>query len=52
MIIGYDVWIGYGVMVFVGVMIGIGVVIGVGVVVLKDVEFYIIVGGVFVRVIK
>lgn len=48
-VIGNDVWIGYEVVIMVGVYIGDGVIVGIRVVVMKDVLFYIIVGGIFVK---
>lgn len=47
-----NVWIGLNVMIILGVMIGEWLVVVVGVVVIKDVLFYIVVGGVFVCVLK
>jgi hypothetical protein len=50
--IGHDVWIGHGVTVLAGVTIGTGAVVGAGAVVAKDVEPYVIVGGVPAKPIK
>ena len=50
--IGNDVWIGHGAIVMPGVNIGHGAVIGSGAVVTKDVEAYVIVGGVPARPIR
>ncbi len=44
--IGHDVWIGHGATILAGVSIGTGAIIGAGAVVTKDVEPYMIVGGV------
>ena len=44
--IGHDVWIGHGATILPGVTIGNGAAIGSGAVVTKDVEPYLIVGGV------
>jgi len=44
--IGNDVWIGAGVIILAGVNIGDGAVVGAGAVVTRDVEPYVIVGGV------
>ena len=45
-VIGHDVWIGHGATVLPGVTIGNGAVVGAGAVVRRDVEPYMIVGGV------
>ena len=50
--IGHDVWIGHGSTILPGVTIGTGAVIGSGAVVTKDVEPYMIVGGVAAKVIR
>lgn len=50
--IGHDVWIGHGSTILPGVTIGNGAVIGSGAVVTKDVEPYMIVGGVAAKVIR
>jgi acetyltransferase-like isoleucine patch superfamily enzyme len=49
--IGHDVWIGAGAMILDGVCIGHGAVIAAGAVVTKDVDPYMIVGGVPARVL-
>lgn len=50
--IGHDVWIGYDVKILNGVKVGNGAVIAAGAVVTKDVESYMIVGGIPARSIK
>lgn len=50
--IGHDVWIGHGATILPGVRIGNGAVIGSGAVVSKDVEPYMIVGGVAAKPIR
>ena len=50
--IGHDVWIGHGTTVTAGVTVGTGAVIGAGAVVTKDVEPYMVMGGVPARPIK
>lgn len=45
-------WIGYDVIIMLGVKIGDGVIIGIRVIVINDVLFYIIVGGIIVKIIK
>lgn len=50
--IGHDVWIGHGSTILPGVTIGNGAVIGSGAVVAKDVEPYMIVGGVAAKPIR
>lgn len=50
--IGHDVWIGHGSIILPGVTIGNGAVIGSGAVVTKDVEPYMIVGGVAAKPIR
>lgn len=50
--IGHDVWIGHGSTILPGVTIGNGAVIGSGAVVTKDVEPYMVVGGVAAKVIR
>lgn len=47
-VIGDDVWIGVGVVIMFGVIIVRGIVIGVNVVVIKDMEEYVVMVGVFV----
>lgn len=51
-IIEEDVWLVIWVMIMKGVRIGKGVVVVVGVVVYEDVFFYILVVGVFVKLIR
>ena len=51
-VIGHDVWIGHGATILPGVKIGDGAAIGAGAVVSKDVEPYMIVGGVAAKPIK
>ncbi|SDR31450.1 DapH/DapD/GlmU-related protein [Pseudovibrio sp. Tun.PSC04-5.I4] len=51
-LIGNDVWIGHGVTVLPGVTIGDGAILAAGAVVAKDVEPYMIVGGVPAKSIK
>ncbi len=51
-IVGHDVWIGHGATILPGVTIGNGAAIGAGAVVSKDVEPYMIVGGVAAKPIK
>lgn len=51
-VIGHDVWIGHGATILPGVTVGDGAVIGAGAVVSKDVEPYMIVGGVPARIIR
>lgn len=48
MIIGNDVWIGMDMVIMFGINIGDGVIVVVKLVIIKDVEFYMIVGGNFV----
>lgn len=50
--IGHDVWIGHGAVVMPGVAIGNGAVIGANAVVTRDVEPYLIVGGVPAKPIR
>lgn len=50
--IGHDVWIGHNATVLPGVKVGNGAVIAAGAVVSKDVEPYMVVGGVPAKVIK
>ena len=50
--VGHDVWIGHGATILPGVSIGTGAVIGAGAVVSKDVEPYMIVGGVPATLIR
>lgn len=50
--IGHDVWIGHGVTVTAGVTIGTGAVIGAGAVVTRDVDPYMVVGGVPAQPLK
>ena len=50
--IGHDVWIGHGSTILPGVKVGNGAVIGAGAVVSKDVEPYMIVGGVAAKPIR
>lgn len=51
-VIGHDVWIGHGATLLPGVTIGNGAVIGAGAVVSRNVEPYMIVGGVPARPIR
>ncbi|MEO1745483.1 MAG: DapH/DapD/GlmU-related protein [Pseudomonadota bacterium] len=51
-VIGHDVWIGHGATILPGVTVGNGAVIGAGAVVTKDVEPYMIVGGVPAKSIR
>jgi phosphonate metabolism protein (transferase hexapeptide repeat family) len=51
-VIGNDVWIGHGVIVLPGVTVGNGAVLAAGAVVTKDVQPYMIVGGVPARRIR
>jgi phosphonate metabolism protein (transferase hexapeptide repeat family) len=50
--IGHDVWIGHGATILPGVIIGNGAAIGAGAVVSKDVEPYMVVGGVAAKPIR
>lgn len=50
--IGHDVWIGHGVTILPGVTVGNGAAIGAGAVVSKDVEPYMVVGGVAAKPIR
>jgi phosphonate metabolism protein (transferase hexapeptide repeat family) len=50
--IGHDVWIGHGVTVLPGVRVGDGAVLAAGAVVSRDVEPYMVVGGVPARAIR
>ncbi|WP_283770858.1 DapH/DapD/GlmU-related protein [Acidocella sp. C78] len=50
--IGHDVWIGHGAIVLPGVNVGDGAVIAAGAVVSRDVEPYVVVGGVPARPIR
>ena len=50
--IGHDVWLGHGAIIMPGVNIGHGAVVGSGAVVTKDVEPYMIVGGVPAKPIR
>jgi phosphonate metabolism protein (transferase hexapeptide repeat family) len=50
--IGHDVWIGHGATILPGVTIGNGAAIGAGAVVTKDVEPYMVVGGVAAKPIR
>lgn len=51
-IIGHDVWIGHGATILPGVTVGDGAAIGAGAVVSKNVEPYMIVGGVAAKPIR
>jgi len=50
--VGHDVWIGHGATILPGVTIGNGAAIGAGAVVSKDVEPYMVVGGVAAKPIR
>lgn len=50
--IGHDTWIGHGATILTGVTVGNGAVIGAGAVVSKDVEPYMVVGGVAAKPIR
>jgi phosphonate metabolism protein (transferase hexapeptide repeat family) len=50
--IGHDVWIGHGATILPGVTIGNGAAVGAGAVVSKDVDPYMIVGGVAAKPIR
>ena len=50
--IGHDVWIGHGATILPGVTVGNGAAIGAGAVVSKDVEPYMVVGGVAAKPIR
>ncbi len=47
--IGHDVWVGYGAVIIAGVTVGQGAIIGAGAVVTRNVDPYMIVGGVPAR---
>jgi phosphonate metabolism protein (transferase hexapeptide repeat family) len=51
-VIGHDVWIGHGATILPGVTVGNGAVVGAGAVVSKNVEPYMIVGGVAAKPIR
>ncbi len=51
-VIGHDVWIGHGAVILPGVTVGIGAIVGAGAIVTKDVEPYMIVGGVAAKRIR